>query len=152
MYLVNNRTVSWSILLGLWFGLVGSTLLATLRLELGLTGASGIEEGDFLLLGALACSLLTFTFMLDRILMRYSRLLPLTCVMWVTHIVAMLVVIFFGSHFFFVAFVLSSSVYISVGPFASELKWVWMWEVYVIVHNLLWMSAFFLFSAPPSEL
>ena len=139
---------SWYVLLGLLFGLVGSTLLAMLRLGLRSTGTSGIEEGDLLLFGALACMLLTLIFMFDRVLVQYPRQLPLTCIMWVTYIAAMLVIVFFGSQFIFEAYVLSSLVFILVGPAASEEKWVFIWEIYVIVNNTLWLFAFFLLSAP----
>ena len=138
----------WYTLLGLLFGLVGSTLLAMLRLKLRSTGTSGIEEGDFLLFGALAYMLLTLIFMLDRVLVHYPRQLPLTCIMWVTYIAAMLVIVFFGPQFIFEAYVLSSLVFISVGPAASEEKWVFIWEIYVIINNTFWLFAFFLLSAP----
>ena len=147
-YLNNYNGVPWRILFVLWFGLVGTTLLATCRLELRATDGSGVKEGDFILLGALVYMLLTFTYMLDRVLIHHPRQLPVTCVMWVTYIATMLVIVFFGPHFIFVAYVLSSFVFISVGPFASEEKWVWMWEIYVIVNNVFWMFAFFLLSVP----
>ena len=118
-----------------------------LRLKLRSTGTSGIEEGDFLLFGALAYMLLTLIFMLDRVLVLYPRQLPLTCIMWVTYIVTMAVIVFLGPHFIFVAYVLCSLVFIFVGPFAPEEKWVWIWEIYVIVNNVFWLFAFFLLSA-----
>lgn len=150
VYLINNaKGVSWYTLIGLSFGLIGSAVFATFQHELYDTGAFNVEEGNMYPLGCLVCLVFVIFFMLDLVLLQCPRLLPLTCIMLGTFIVVMWTGIIFGTQFTFGAYVISAFVFVFVGPIMSTgVRQVWMWEIYVIIHNLLWVFVFCLLSAP----